>query len=86
MHKTLEEAKAQAESELDCERDAAPDEGWNEDAVLQICYGEIKGATFETARMSWTDHLRQQGTAEEDIPKNPRFDEFVDFDMAEVQP
>jgi hypothetical protein len=82
-HKTLEAAKAQAESELDNERDNAGDEGWEEDDTSSICYGLILGGVEETARMSWNDHLRQQGTAEEDLPTNPRFDQFVDYALKE---
>lgn len=84
-HDSIDAAKAEAESALDSERENAADDGWMEDDATSICYGEIKGQVVETARMPWHEHLAQQGTAEEDMPERMRFDEFVDFDLKEIQ-
>lgn len=43
-HETLQSAKDAAEMALDCERDAAGDDGWQEDDAFSICYGE--GCSF----------------------------------------
>lgn len=82
-HETLEEAKDAAEMALESERDAAGDDGWQEDDAFSISYGEIKGTVVETARMLWKDHMRiNLGIPDEEQGDGPgRFDEFVDFDM-----
>ena len=86
-HETLEAARAAAENELQHERDNAPDDGWDEDDALSVCYGEIKGAAFVTHRMPWDEFRRQRGDTEEDIAESPsRFDEFVEFDLRLLEP
>jgi len=41
FHDTEEDAKREAENELECEQDVANSEGWN-DCVTQICWGVVK--------------------------------------------
>ena len=84
-HETLEKAREGAENDLDYERECSGDDGWQEEDVLSICYGEVKGACFETERMPWKDHLRRSGSAEEDLPEHPRFDEFLDFALRPLE-
>lgn len=66
---TEAEARAEAQKALDYYRDSAP-EGWNEDAVVQVCWGLVLGEVVEVERRPWTE---EDGGEE--------FDEFVDYGL-----
>lgn len=48
LHTTAEEARAAAEAALEWCRDAANDDEWAEEAVVQICWGEVREVVEQT--------------------------------------
>lgn len=70
FHKDKESAIRRAESTLEEHRDNAS-EGWDEDSVKAICWGEVSAAVVETKRYP--------------APEGSEWDEFIEFGLEPVK-
>jgi hypothetical protein len=73
LHDSEDAARKSAEAALEAERENARD-GWDEDAVLQICWGLIIGRVEEVERRPVEDGDGLDGS---------KIDEFVDYGLVE---
>jgi len=80
LYGSEEEARKVAQETLD-EYTAEAGDGWAEEAT-NLCWGKLVGRVVETKRMSWEDHLREQGVEVEEGEQHP-FDEYIEYELRE---